>query len=56
MAKDEGMVAYTEWWCKYPWHVSDQPVPDDCDCKYCTAERAKKNSLSIGANPINKEV
>ncbi len=38
---NEGMTKYTKWWVKYPWHVSDEPVPDDCSCEYCTEKRNK---------------
>jgi len=38
-----GMVEYTKWGIKYPWHVTkDMPVPDDCNCEYCQAEREKE--------------
>lgn len=46
---------YTEWWIKYPWHVSGEmegKYPHDeqgnctCTCKYCTEmyeHKATKN-------------
>ncbi len=34
-----GMKEYTEWWVKYPWHVSDIPAPNDCGCKYRKKKR-----------------
>lgn len=37
-----GMVEYTKWCCKYPWHVTkDMSVPDDCGCDYCKEQRKK---------------
>lgn len=38
-----GMKEYTEWWCKYPWHVSKITVPEDCGCEYCTFRRDSEN-------------
>ena len=39
-----GMVEFTEWCIKYPWHVTkDMPVPKDCSCEYC---RKARRSLS----------
>ncbi len=39
--QDKGMTAYTKWWIKYPWHVSNMLVPDNCGCEYCTERRAR---------------
>jgi len=46
--KDTGMVAYTKWWIAHPWHTTkDMPVPNDCDCKYCTKARTEKSKRLI---------
>ena len=47
MAISEGMVEYTKWCVKYPWHVSDEPVPDDCGCEYCAKERTKNQVKTV---------
>ena len=41
--KGDNKLTYTQWWIKYPWHVSGTPesgkVPPDCQCEYCIKRR-----------------
>lgn len=52
-----GMTEYTEWAVKYPWHVSDEPYPQDnngnctCECEYCQARHEHKATMEAHLKP-----
>lgn len=45
-----GMVEYTKWYGKYPWHVTGTKesgkIPPNCDCGYCKAKLPEAGLLA----------